>query len=344
MGFLSRRRRKKAPAAATVGSGSMRHESRSLSGRLDEVPTGAPLEQELRQDSVEEVGKLRLMDKEERRVVALAAETAAINELIKKAANNRSKQQLIERRKSQKERDMRPVVEPSSELANKQAMRQAQLAAEAEALNAAIRKVATEANSPPAPEGSKSRSNSKEIPALLRRSLSAGAGVIEHLEHAQEVEDGGCREEAAQTRSHGGGGPHHASHHRSPREDDPPAPAAGRSNVASPPARSRPPAGVRLRVPPPGGGAWAQGELRGRAGSETMRHPELEGRSASTETRRPLRTSRAASERRRPEVLITAVPHTSSSALSLPAVTPEAEAAQAAYGGPSRAHLLLNPR
>ena len=43
-----------------------------------------------------------------------------------------------------------------------------------------------------------------------------------------------------------------------------------------------------------------------------------------------------------PEVLITAIPQSANSSLSLPGVAPEAEAVQAAFGGPSRAQLLLN--
>ena len=44
----------------------------------------------------------------------------------------------------------------------------------------------------------------------------------------------------------------------------------------------------------------------------------------------------------RPEVLITPCPQSVASSLSLPSVAPEAEAVQAAFGGPLRAQLMLN--
>ena len=47
--------------------------------------------------------------------------------------------------------------------------------------------------------------------------------------------------------------------------------------------------------------------------------------------------------KQRPEVLITAIPQSNSATMSLPSVTSEAHAAQAAFGGPQRAELLLSP-
>lgn len=45
-----------------------------------------------------------------------------------------------------------------------------------------------------------------------------------------------------------------------------------------------------------------------------------------------------------PDVLITAVPQAASSSYALPSVAPEAEAMQAAFGGPACARLVVNAR